>query len=67
MIKFAWVHVGTWLLSLIETLKLSHDKLSGKEEWFFDRGASYYMAMGINVLNNASDIQPLLMGLTNGA
>ena len=54
------------LLSLIETPKSGSEKLSGNGVWLLDSGASYHMTGDLKKLSKVRDIQPVLVGMSNG-
>ena len=55
------------LLSLIEAPKDTHEKLSDKYDWLLDTGASYHMTRNINLLQSVCDMNPIPIGMSNGA
>jgi len=44
-----------------------HVKLFGKYDWLLDTGASYHMTRNINLLQSVCDMNPILVGMPNGA
>ena len=55
------------LLSLIETPKDNHERLSGKCDWLLDSGASYHMKGNLSLLSNIREIVAVPVGMPNGA
>jgi len=55
------------ILSLIETPKSVHEKLSGKEIWLLDSGASCHMTNVFCLLCEVVDIRPVHVTLPNGS
>ena len=53
------------LLSLIESLKPGYHKLSGKNTWMFDNGASYHMTGDLNSMQDIKQIFPISNGMPN--
>ena len=54
------------LLSLIETPKSGHEKLSGKDIWLFDLGASCHMTSALHLLKGVQEIEAIPVALPNG-
>jgi len=54
------------ILSLIEESKDSHEKLTGKNSWLLDRGASLYMTGSFDMLEDVDDVVSIQVNLVNG-
>ena len=54
-------------LSLIETPKSSHEKLSGKSIWLLDSGTSCHMTCELSLLRDVQDMDAVLVELPNGS
>jgi len=54
------------LLSLIETPKSSHERLSGKDDWLLDSEASCHLIGNLNLLTNVHDTSSIHVELPNG-
>jgi len=54
------------ILSLIETPKSTHDKLSGQEIWLLDSGASCHMTNMLSMITDVEEINPICVELPNG-
>ena len=54
------------LLSLIETPKDNHERLSGKYDWLCDCVASYHMTENSSLLTNIREIALVPMRMPNG-
>jgi len=52
--------------SLIETPKSIHKKLSGKEVWLLDSGASCHMTNMISLMYDIVNMRPIYVELLNG-
>ena len=55
------------ILSLIESPKPTHEKLSGKHSWLFDSGALYHMIGNLSLLTNVVNIDPIPVSKANGS
>ena len=54
------------LLSLIETPKSGHEKLSGEQIWQLDSKASCHMTSSLDSICDVRDIEPISAKLPNG-
>jgi len=54
------------LLSLIEALKDTQERLLGKHNWLLDSGVSYHMTGNLKLSLNLCDITPVPVGMPNG-
>ena len=54
------------LLSLIEAPKDTQERLSGKDDWILDSGASYHMTGDLKSLSNLCDIPSVPFSMPNG-
>ena len=54
-------------MSLIETPKSTPEKLSGKENWLLDSGASCHMTGSLSMIHDIHDVEPMPVELPNGS
>jgi len=54
------------LLSNLDTPKPGYEKLSGKDLWMLDSGASAHMVGDVKLVSNLRQVSPIAIGLPNG-
>ena len=55
------------MVNFIEAPKDTHERLSSKYDWLLDSGAPYHMTGNINLLQSVCDMNPIFVGMPNGA